>query len=96
MKKRLIALAGGAAVLAGAAVIPVGSAHGQTQSPRCQRLEAQAEATESQLFAAEENPNLTPRQRQLLITALEARLFQIGIAASAANCEFLIIIPGPP
>jgi hypothetical protein len=95
MKKRLMALAGGAAVLAAAAV-PLGSAHGQTTT--CSRLQAQVNATASQLNAAEENPNLTPRQRQLLITAYEARLSQLFAAGNGAHCDLevpIVIIVGP-
>jgi predicted outer membrane protein len=84
MKKRLMALAGGAAVLVAAAV-PLGSAHGQTT--RCDRLQSQVNATESQILATEENPNLTPRQRQLLLTAYFARLSQLEAAGNAAGCE---------
>ena len=81
MKKRLIAFAGGAALVAAAAV-PVGSAF--AQSSTCQRLESQFFATEGQLISLFGQPQ-TPSVRAQE-TALEARLSQIEAAAVAAHC----------
>ncbi|MBV8982626.1 MAG: hypothetical protein JO086_17135 [Acidimicrobiia bacterium] len=83
MKKPLIAVAAGAAVLAGAAAIPVGSSFGQTN--QCAAIATQEQQTSTQLSQLEETQNPTRLQR-LEITVLTARLSQLEAAGQARGC----------
>jgi len=87
VKKKILTAVIGAAVLAAAAAIPASSAFGQppTTSRRCQVLEQQALALESQIAFLSENPNLTRTQR-LFLQAAQAQLSLILAAEQAAHC----------
>ena len=77
MKKRLIALAGGAALVAAAAV-PLGSAFAQPLPRKCQQFAMAIDALESQFS------NIPPNSPR--IAAFDARINQIEAANEAAGC----------
>jgi len=82
MKKRLIAFGGAAAVLVGAAAIPLNSAHGAL-SLDCRVLQAQDIALNEQLVVLENQPQ-TPSVRTQE-KALNIRIQQI-LAAGRGRC----------